>query len=151
MIMAYKISMKLPEGWQQETSVSKEQDGSEVSHLEAHLPDDKNETDKALIDVCLGPMPEDTTAADEAYANYVDMIGFDEEEDGPDFDPLIEWPFQKKKAYGFEAFCEDESPMRVMCVEIKQHLLAVITIIGKDDQSLIDAITLVDRNLRVGQ
>lgn len=146
--MAYKLSIKLPEEWQQDTQVAKEEDGTEITHLEAHLPDDKNEKDLALIDICLGPMPEDTTAADEAYANYVDMIGFDED-DGPDFDPLIEWPFQKKKAYGFEALCDDESPIRVMCVEIKQKLLAVITVIGKDDETLVEAITLVDKFLRV--
>ena len=145
--MAYKLSIKLPEGWQQETDVATEEDGTEITHLEAHLPDDKAQKDIALIDICLGPMPEDTTAADEAYANYIDMVGFDDEEE--DFDPLIEWPFQKKKAYGFEAFCDDDSPLRVMCVEIKSKLLAIITCIGKDDAALVDAITLVDRNLRV--
>lgn len=145
--MAYKLSIKLPEGWQQETDVATEEDGTEITHLEAHLPDDKAEKDIALIDICLGPMPEDTTAADEAYANYIDMIGFDDEEE--DFDPLIEWPFQKKKAYGFEAFCDDDSPLRVMCVEIKSKLLAIITCIGKDDEALVNAITLVDKFLRV--
>lgn len=145
--MAYKLTIKLPEGWQQETNVATEEDGTEITHLEAHLPDDKAEKDIALIDICLGPMPEDTTAADEAYANYIDMVGFDEEEE--DFDPLIEWPFQKKKAYGFEAFCDDDSPLRVMCVEIKSKLLAIITCIGKDDEALINAITLVDKFLRV--
>lgn len=145
--MAYKLTIKLPEGWQQETEVVTEEDGSEITHLEAHLPDDKAEKDTALIDICLGPMPEDTTAADEAYANYIDMIGFDDEEE--DFDPLIEWPFQKKKAYGFEAFCDDDSPLRVMCVEIKSKLLAIITCIGKDDEALVNAITLVDKFLRV--
>ena len=52
--MAYKLSIKLPEGWQQETQVAKEEDGTEITHLEAHLPDDKNEKDLALIDICLG-------------------------------------------------------------------------------------------------
>jgi len=145
--MAYKLSIKLPEGWQQETNVATEEDGTEITHLEAHLSDDKAEKDIALIDICLGPMPEDTTAADEAYANYLDMVGFADDEE--DFDPLIEWPFQKKKAYGFEAFCDDDSPLRVMCVEIKSKVLAIITCIGKDDEALIEAITLVDRNLRV--
>lgn len=145
--MAYKLSIKLPEGWQQETETVTEEDGSEVTHLEAHLPDDKAEKDIALIDICLGPMPEDTTAADEAYANYIDMVGFEDEEE--DFDPLIEWPFQKKKAYGFEAFCDDDSPLRVMCVEIKSKLLAIITCIGRDDEALVNAITLVDKFLRV--
>ena len=84
--MAYKLSIKLPEGWQQDTQVAKEEDGTEITHLEAHLPDDKNEKDLALIDICLGPMPEDTTAADAAYANYVDMIGFDDYELGKDYD-----------------------------------------------------------------
>ncbi len=36
-----------------------------------------------------------------------------------------------------------------MCVEIKQKLLAVITVIGKDDETLVEAINLVDKFLRV--
>ena len=148
--MASKITLPLPQQWLvQQDIYTDEQSGEDITHFEAHLPNEKEQKDEAIIDLYVGPMPEDTCAQDEALANYADMIGFDDDDE--DEDPIIEWPFQKKKAYGFEAFCDDESPMRVMCVEIKQHLLAVITIIGKDDEALVDAITLVDHNLRVGQ
>ena len=93
-------------------------------------------------------MPRRKTAPRSPISRRISPTTFDEN-DGPDFDPLIEWPFQKKKAYGFEALCDDESPLRVMCVEIKQKLLAVITVIGKDDETLVEAITLVDKFLRV--
>ena len=93
-------------------------------------------------------MPEDTTAADQALANYADTVGFDEE-DPEDFDPIIEWPFGNKKAYGFEALAEDDSPMRMMCIELKKGTLVILCILAKDDATLVEAVQLAERGLRL--
>ena len=147
--MAYKISLQLPQGWRSERDEYIDPSGAEVSHLEAYLSNEKAGTDIALIDIYVGPMPEDTTAADEALANYVDIVGFDDD-DPEDFDPIIEWPFNGKKAYGFEAYCEDDSPMMFLAVEVKKGVLAIICTAAEDEDMLQEHIRLVEYGLRVG-
>ena len=146
--MAYDISIKLPQGWVSDLDSYIDESGAEITHLSCHLPNDKERTDEALIDVYAGPMPEDTTAADQALANYADTVGFDEE-DPEDFDPITEWPFNGKKAYGFEAIAEDDSPMRMMCIEFKKGTLVILCILGKDDDTLVQAVQLAERGLRL--
>ena len=146
--MAYDISLKLPKEWVSELDSYIDESGVEITHLSCHLPNDKLQTDEALIDVYAGPLPEDTTAADQALSNYADTVGFDED-DPEDFDPIIEWPFNGKKAYGFEAIAEDDSPMRMMCVEFKKGVLVILCILGKDDDTLVQAIQLAERGLRL--
>ena len=118
-----------------------------MTHFECHLSDDAARTDLAQIEIFAGRMPSDTTAADEALANYADIVGFDDD-DPEDFDPVTEWPFAGKKAYRFEAICEDDSPMRLMCTEIKAGYLVLISICAKDDETLVETVQLVERNLR---
>lgn len=146
--MAYDISLKLPQGWVTDSETYLDESGVEITHLSCHLPNDRKQTDEALIDVYAGPMPEDTTAADQALANYADTVGFDED-DPEDFDPITEWPFGNKKAYGFEAIAEDDSPMRMMCIELKKGTLVILCILGKDDGTLVKAVELAERGLRL--
>ena len=58
----YKIKLELPEGWKSKFETI--EDG--VSHFEAYLANDRLQTDDAEIDVCVGAMPPETTAQDEA-------------------------------------------------------------------------------------
>ena len=146
--MAYKITLPLPQGWNCSQETFEDESGAEISHLEAYLPNPAKEADEGLVDVYVGPMPEDTTAADQAFANYADMIGFDDE-DSEDEDPIYEWPFNGRKAYGFEAYCEDGSPMRVMCIEIKKGVLCIINTVAQEDKSLVELIKYVEHKLRV--
>ena len=146
--MAYDISLKLPQGWVSDLDTYLDESGVEITHLSCHLPNDIQKTDEALIDVYAGPMPEDTTAADQALANYADTVGFDED-DPDDFDPITEWPFNKKKAYGFEAIAEDDSPMRLMCLEPRKGTLVVLCILAMDDDVLVEAVQLAERGLRL--
>lgn len=143
----YKISLDLKGGWEKEESTYTEFDGTEVTHIECHLPDDKAQKDIAIIDIYAGEMPSDTTAADEALANYADIVGFDDT-DPEDFDPITEWPFAGKKAYGFEALCEDDSPMRLMCIELKKGLLCIVNTCAENDDRLAEVIEMVERSLR---
>ena len=146
--MAYDISIKLPQGWLTELDTYVDESGVEITHLSSHLPNDKKQTDEALIDAYVGPMPEDTTAADQALANYADTVGFDDD-DPDDFDPIVAWPFNGKKAYGFEAVAEDDSPMRMMCIELKKDILVILVVLAKDDDTLVEAVTLAERGLRL--
>ena len=76
--MAYNITLPLPEGWTCITDSYQEFDGSEVTHLDARLADERTRRDKAFINIYVGPMPPDTSAEDEALANYADMVGWSE-------------------------------------------------------------------------
>ena len=145
--MAYRFTLDLPQGWEKEVTHENDPEGGELTHFECHLSDDAARTDLAQIEIFAGRMPSDTTAADEALANYADIVGFDDD-DPEDFDPITEWPFAGKKAYGFEALCEDDSPMRLMCTEIKAGYLVLISICAKDDETLVETVQLVERNLR---
>ena len=145
--MAYRFTLELPQGWEKEVTHEKDPEGGELTHFECHLSDDAARTDLAQIEIFAGRMPSDTTASDEALANYADIVGFDEE-DPEDFDPIVEWPFAGKKAYGFEALCEDDSPMRLMCIEIKKGILCIMSICAQSDEKLVEVIELVERNLR---
>ena len=145
--MAYRFTLELPQGWEKEVTHEKDPEGGALTHFECHLSDDAARTDLAQIEIFAGRMPSDTTAADEALANYADIVGFDDD-DPEDFDPITEWPFAGKKAYGFEALCEDDSPMRLMCTEIKAGYLVLISICAKDDETLVETVQLVERNLR---
>lgn len=146
--MKYDIQFKLPSPWTSESETYLDESGTEITHLECHLPDDRRQTDDGYIDIYVGEMPEDTTAADEALANYADIVGFDDD-DPEDFDPITEWPFGGRKAYGFEALCEDDSPIRVMCFEPKKGVLCIMSIIAPSDGKLVELVTLVERTLRI--
>ena len=146
--MAYDVSIKLPQGWVSDLDSYLDESGVEITHLSCHLPNDRKQTDEALIDAYVGPMPEDTTAADQALANYADTVGFDDD-DPEDFDPIIEWPFNGKKAYGFEALAEDDSPMRMMCYEPRKGILVILVVLAKDDDTLVEAVQLAERGLRL--
>ena len=141
--MRYAIHLPLPEGWVSSTRTTKEA-GETVTRLEAYLPDDRAQKDKAEIDVMVGPMPPDSDAQEQALLNYTDMVGFDPD-DPEDSDPLTVWPFGGKRAYGFECLVEDDSPMRVMCVGIRQGALAIITVVGETDAVLAETVRLVER------
>ena len=146
--MAYDIQLRLPEGWQKETETYEDESGSEITHLEAHLYSAAKKRDEGYIDIYVGPLPEDTTAEDQALSNYADIVGFDED-DPEDFNPIATIQFNGKKAYGFDAYFEDESPMMFLAQEVKKGVLAILCVAGADDDCLKDALTLVERNLRV--
>ena len=93
-------------------------------------------------------MPEDTDAEEQAFSNYVDMIGFSED-DPEDFDPIFKIKFNGKNAFGFDGLCENDAPMRLLTQEVKKGVLAVMCFAGKDDDSLEQIQSLVERTLRI--
>ena len=132
--MAYDIQLRLPEGWQQEMETYEDESGSEIVHLEAHLYNEARKQDEGYIDIYVGPLPEDTTAEDQALSNYADIVGFDDD-DPEDFNPIATIKFNGKKAYGFEALAEDDSPMRMMSIELKKNILVILVVLAKDDDA----------------
>lgn len=146
--MAYDIQLNLPAPWQKEMETYEDESGAEITHLEAHLYDEAAKRDTGYIDLYVGPLPEDTTAEDQALSNYADIVGFDDD-DPEDFNPIATIQFNGKKAYGFDAFFEDDSPMMFLAQEVKKGVLTILCAAGADDQRLKDVLTLVERNLRV--
>ena len=134
------IQLPLLPGWEshQETLLD---NGIELNHLEAYLPDDRKQTDRILVDIYAGDMPEGSGAEQEALNSYRDIVGDDDE------DPLTVWPFQGKEAFGFEAVCEDDSIMRVMCVETAPGQLLILNIVARDDDLFDQAVGHVEQNL----
>ena len=50
---------------------------------------------------------------------------------------------------GFEAIAEDDSPMRMMCIELKKDILVILVVLAKDDDTLVEAVQLAERGLRL--
>jgi len=146
--MAYDIQLNLPAPWQKEIETYTDESGAEVSHLEAHLYNEKEKCDKGLIDIYIGDMPDEMTAEDQAWSNYADIVGFSDD-DPEDFNPIAKIKFNNKPAYGFDALCEDDKPMMFLSQEVKSGILAIICCAGDNDDSLKEALLLVEHNLRV--
>lgn len=146
--MAYDIQLNLPAGWQKESDTYQDESGAMVTHLEAHLYNEKAGRDYGVIDIYVGDMPEDTTAEDQALSNYADIVGFDDD-DPEDFNPIAAFKFNGKNAYGFEALCEGDSPMMFISQEPRKGALAIMCVAALDDDMLKDTLQLVERNLRV--
>ncbi len=102
--MRYEITVPLPPAWTSEGYTYEEVDGALITHMECLLPRPGSDADEAQINLYVGDMPADTTAEDEAYANYAEIIGWDDDDDE---DTSAEWRFKGKKAYGFSGECED--------------------------------------------
>lgn len=145
--MHYNITLPLPSGWVSEVDNYVEFDGSDVTHMECHLMNSATGKDDALVDIYVGEMPEDTSAEDEAFANYAEMIGWDDDED--DDSAIVQWAFNGRKAFGFEAYTDDDASMRVMCIEIKKGVLVVMNIMAKNDSMLAELVDTVEKKLRI--
>lgn len=146
--MAYDVQLNLPAPWQKEMETYEDEGGVEITHLEAHLYNEATRRDDGYIDIYVGPLPSDTTAQDQALSNYADIVGFDED-DPEDFNPIATIQFHGKKAYGFDAWFEDESPMMFLSQEVRSGVLALILAAGSDDERLKETLSLVERGLRV--
>lgn len=144
----YDIILNLPEGWQKEIESYEDESGAIISHCEAHLYNEAAGKDFGMIDIYVGDMPDDTTAEDQALSNYADIVGFDDD-DPEDFNPVSTVKFNGKKAFIFEALCEDDSPMMFLSQEIRKGVLAIICCAAENDDKLQETVQLVERGLRL--
>lgn len=134
--------LRLPQDWKQGCENITGPFGTSERHVWAVSPDCKVE-----FDVSEGEMPQDSTAPDQALTNYVEMVGFDDD-DPEDYNPILQWNFNNRKAYGFQVYCDDESQIRVMCQEHHRGRLAVISIQAPSDSELEQAFALLEKSLR---
>lgn len=146
--MAYDILLNLPEGWTVEREVCEDESGCMISHLEAHLRNDRRRRDEGMIDIYVGDMPDGETAEDQAFANYAETVGFSED-DPEDFHPVVKSKFNGKNAWGFDAYCEDDSPMRFLAQEVRSGVLAVMVFAAPTEDGLASVQNLIERNFRV--
>ena len=128
--MAYDFILNLPHGWCSEMDTYIDESGAEVTHLEA-----QKKSINGLIDIYVGETPEDETPEDQAWANYAETVGFDED-DPEDYNPIFKIKFNGRNAWGFDAMCEGDSPMRFLCQEVRNEILEEVH-------------QLVERNFRV--
>lgn len=145
--MTYDISLPLSPEWIKEEDRYEEVDNAMITHLECQLPSAKEGKYEAVLDLYVGDLPSDTTAEDEAYANYAEIIGWDEEDEQED--PIAEWKFQNRKAYGFTGECEDGSVMLLMCVEIVKGGLLICSVVAKDDDDVSKWASYLETHLKV--
>lgn len=148
--MTYNIQFPLPKGWTSEFGSYIDESGAEVTHFEAHLCGRRKDGEDAMIDIYVGEMPEDETAEDQAFANYAETVGFDES-DPEDFNLIEKFKFNGRNAWGFQALCEDDSPMRFISQEIKQGVLAIIVFAAADEKTLAETADLIERNFRLAK
>ena len=144
----YDIILNLPEGWQKEIESYEDESGAIISHCEAHLYNEAAGKDFGMIDIYVGDMPDDTTAEDQALSNYADIVGFDDD-DPEDFNPVSTVKFNGKKAFIFEALCEDDSPMMFLSQEVKEGVLALIVVVARDAELLESTVALAERGIRI--
>lgn len=143
--MAYDIKLPLPIGWTVEQDSYMDESGVEITHIEAHLRNDAKQMDDGLIEIYAGAMPEGETAEDQAYANYAETVGFDDDEESP----IFQIKFNGKNAWGFDALCNDDSPMRLLSQEVRKGLLAIIVIVAPSEAGIQDLQSLVEHKMRI--
>ena len=146
--MAHEINLKLNGNWKTNLDIYNEEFGGETTHLEAHLPGESGDPDKILIDIYVGDLPDGETAEDQAFANYAEVIGFDDEDENEE-SPIVKFKFNGKNAYGFEAETEDNYPMRFFTQEVRKGVLLVVAYYVKSEDLLRSTFELLERNLRI--
>lgn len=146
--MAYDIQFNLPSSWSVEQDIYVDESGFEISHLEAHLRNDKEQTDNGYIEIYVGDMPEGETAEDQAFANYAETVGFFED-DPEDYNPIEKVRFNGRNAWGFDAYGEDETPLKFLAQEVRKGVLAIMLFSAPTDAAVKDVCALAERNFRV--
>lgn len=144
--MEYNLTFPLPEGWISEEERYEEVEGATITHISCHHPDSQGNADVA-IELYIGDMPEDTSAEDEAFANYADMVGWSDDDD--DECPIACWQFQNRKAFGFSGESEEGMLMLFMSCEIRKGALLIVCTMAKDEAALSEWSKYVEMKLRL--
>ncbi len=130
------------EEWQCRRLVQTNEAGGEEIQIEA------SRADGSFINISVGEMPEGETAQDQAFANFVDTVGFSDD-DPEGYNPIAKLKFNGKTAWGFDAYLEDDSPMRLISQEVRSGVLAVIVFSAPDRDALVSLHQNIERNFRV--
>lgn len=125
------MKLTLPQQW-----VTEEQNGTHVRAV----------CGVCEIEVTCGEMPADATAQDQAFDNFLEMVGFDSD-DPEDYNPIFTVKFNNRSAYGFEAWVDDELMIRVLCLEYRKGQLCVLSVIAPQ-QMMDETAGQAERGLR---
>ena len=148
--MAYKINFKLSDDWKTSFETDNDESGAEISHLEACLPDAAGGPEQIVIDIYVWDLPEGETAEDQAFANYAEIVGFDQDDENEE-NPIRKLKFNGRNAYGFEAETEDGCPMRFFAQEVRKGILMVVAYYTLTEEQSASTFDLLERNLRINQ
>lgn len=140
--MKYDLQFNIGEEWTGGKEMQKDDLGHDMVRFSASRPDG------SFIDISLGDMPEGETAQDQAFANYADMVGFSDD-DPEGYNPIARIMFNGKPAWGFDAFQEDDSPMRLLSQEVRSNVIAIIMFGAPDRDALVSLHLLIEHNFRV--
>ncbi len=136
-----EIKYTMPQDW--DITIEKlEEDNRIVEHIEAQ----RQGSNSAEIDIYISDLVEDLTAEDQAFANYLEMVGVEDDEEEV---PIFTTKFNNKTAYYFEAYTQEEEAIRVICQEAKAKTLIIISILAKDQEEINNIIQIVERTLRI--
>lgn len=140
--MSMEIAFNIGDDWKCSKRLQHNGLGEEETVIEASC------ADGSFIEISIGAMPEGETAQDQAFANYVDTVGFSDD-DPEGFNPIARLKFNGKTAWGFDAYMENNTPMRLITQEVKSGILAVIVFGAPDRDALVSLHQLIERTLRV--
>lgn len=144
--MAYTTQLKLDDSWNTETEQYVDELGADITQVSAcHFVDDEQHED-CHVEISVGPLPDEITAEDEAFANYVDLVGFSDDEQE---NPIRKEKFNNKSAFIFDAENDDGSLMKVVCYEARKNCLAVITFHAINEEVMAKAAAVVEKGLRI--
>ena len=144
------LEIKVPEIWSVSTEEYTEPDGRVCTMIEVSA----TEGDPRSIIISYGPMPEGSDALMEAGGKYEELIGeFGPE---PDDDPICDYDFLGRTAYGFECPTEDNLACNFICADIGTQveletgtgckLLAVLTTAATYEQ-IDELLDLIEENI----
>ena len=144
--MIYNTELKLDSSWTVESEIIQDEQGADITQISAGHVIDEDEHEDCHVEISVGPLPEEITAEDEAFANYVELVGFTDDDEE---NPISKEKFNNKTAYVFETEQEDGSIMRVICTEARKGCLALITLYAIDDEMLNYAHRATEKGLRI--
>lgn len=145
--ISYKgISLKVPEIWTAETETYIEPDGRECVMIDISAA----EGDPRSIIISYCPMPEGSDAYMEAGGTYEEIMNEFAPEN--DEDPVCEYDFLGKVAFGFEFPTEDNMACNFICAEVggenegECKLLTVLTT-ARTFEEIDDLLDLIEENI----
>lgn len=145
-VQSGSIHLEIPEVWTAETESYTEPDGRVCAMMDISAV----EGDPRSIVLSYGPMPEGSDALMEAAGTYEELMGDTAAE--TDEDPICEYSFLGRLAFGFEFPTEDGLACNFICAAIGQgeeqecNLLTVLTT-GRTYEEIDDLLDLIEEKL----
>lgn len=138
------VRLMMPEIWNIETETYVEPDGRECAMIDISA----NEGDPRSIIISYGPMPEGSDSYMEAGGTYDELMG--DSAPSTDDDPICEYDFLGKTAFGFEFETEDNLTCNFICADVdSEDVCRLFTILttAASYEDIDDLLDLVEQNI----